>query len=311
MPKDKENKGNRNKRKYSGGMPGYGGKGKGARTPSQSGGFGGMMGRNAARAAARAESFDSKQGKRDPIGKGKVLAETPAPEKAREKLTVNRYTRTAMWFAAALLAGVLTMQGCTAPPEAGQAADLATAAAPVFDAQADMIEATNPERAAMFREWADVLEIVAAKINEAIADGVIDENDAFREIMPFLRPEEADVLQAALLLIHPGSATPDSLLAVVQQALPIFLPGFGLLGAGLIGAIRSVFTQKKNMSRVVAGMGVFINENPTAFAEASARVKAAMGEQARRAVKDAEARNAKAAAKVAEADAATGTATPV
>ncbi len=261
---------------------------------------------------ALGKSFAEKQRQRDPIGKGKVLnKQAPAPEKAREKLTVNRYTRTALWLAAMLLGGVLTLGGCDAPPEAGQASALATAAAPVFDAQADLIEDENPERAAMFREWADLLETVATKIDDAIADGVIDENDAYREILPFLDAAEADVLAAALTLLQPGAATPDSVLAVIQQGIPLVIPGFGILIAGLIGAVRSVFTQKKVLSRVVAGMGVFIEQNPAEFRSVKEQVKLAMGDQARKAVKAAEARNAKAEHKKSLDAAGTGTATPV
>ncbi len=261
---------------------------------------------------ALAQSFAAKQAQRDPIGQGKVInQQAPAPEKAREKLTVNRYTRHALWFAALLLGGVLTVASCTAPPEAGQASALATAAAPVFDAQADLIEAENPDRAAMFREWADLLEVVATKINDAIEDGVIDENDAYREILPFLDTAEADVLAAALTLLQPGAATPDSVLAVVQQGIPLVIPGFGILIAGLIGAVRSVFTQKKVLSRVVAGVGVLIESNPAGFRVASEKMKLAMGDQARKAVKDAEARNEKAEQKKIAKAANTGTATPV
>ncbi len=310
MPKDKGKKG-KGYLKYSVTKGAYR-QGGGGGTPSVAGGVASMISNNAARSAARSDSFESKQGKRDPIGKGKVInKQAPAPEKAREKLTANRYTRTAMWFAAALLAGVLTVTSCTAPPEAGQAAALAEASAPVFDAQADAIEATNPDRAAMYREWADVLEVVAVKINVAIADGVIDENDAFREIMPFLEPEEADVLQAALLLIQPGAATPDSLLAVAQQGAPLVWPGYGLLIAGLIGAVRSVFTQKKVLTRVVSGMGVFIAENPAEFNSVRERIKLVMGDQARKAVKAAEARIEKAEQKKIAKAANAGTATPV
>jgi len=266
--------------------------------------MGSMMERQRRRQASSDAAFDAKQAAPDPPGGRKR-------ELPREQVTTYRGDRMASWIGAMLLVGVFAFGGCTVGPEAGQAAALASAAAPAFDAQADALEATNPERAAMFREWADMLEVVAAKIEAAIEDGLIDGDDAFREIAPFLDQAEQDVLAAALTLLQPGAATPDSFLAVVQQAFPIFLPGFGILGAGLIAAIRSVFTQKKNLSRVVAGMGLFIEDNQPQFAEAADRVKLAMGDQARKAVKDAQARNAKAAAKVAESNVATGTATPV
>ena len=193
----------------------------------------------------------------------------------------------ALLFAACLV-------GCSAPPEVGQIAQAAQDTAPVLDAQADAFEAQGKlAKAAQFREWSATLRTVSAKINVMIEDGIIDEADAYEAIAPYLDDGERLVLDAALALtgdIVRGEAGVDSVLAAAQIALPVIIPGYGVLIAGLAGVLRGFFRQRKATDAIVRGVETLdLSEMLDAD---KATIREAMGDFARAAVKKSKKRNA-------------------
>lgn len=189
-------------------------------------------------------------------------------------------TRTNVVAALALL---LILVGCEAPPTVGEAGEIAVASADVVDAQAGVYASGgDTERAEKWRIVAETLREVGGKIDELVADGVIDENDAIEQIAPYLDDDETEALTLALgvagRVARGEGVEPDSILEALQVAAPLVVPGYGVLAAGLIGVLRSFFRQRRATDTIVAGVDRYRRADPVSWNRESSLVADTLGD---------------------------------
>jgi hypothetical protein len=196
-----------------------------------------------------------------------------------------RHARTPA-LVALIAASLIILISCAASLEVGEAGMAAGESAAVLVEQADALEAAGDvETAEKYRDWAVILASVSDKIEDAVADGVIDEADAMTAIAPYLEADEATALEAALTLTGQWArgeeVGAEGVIATLQQGA-VLIPGYGALAASLLGIGGAFFRQRRGMDSIVEAVNHHIgNGGAESWEAAESEIKAIMGERAR------------------------------